>query len=46
MNWGVRGKNLSEILMTELIEKSVSLGINTFDHADTRKKVLGETNDR
>ena len=34
MNWGVWGKNLSEILMTELIEKSVSLGINTFDHAD------------
>ncbi len=34
MNWGVWGKNLSEILMTELIEKSFSLGINTFDHAD------------
>ena len=34
MNWGVWGMNLSEILRTELIEKSVSLGITTFDHAD------------
>ena len=34
MNWGVWGKNLSDILMSDLIEKSVSLGINTFDHAD------------
>ena len=34
MNWGVWGKNLSEILMAELIEKSISFGINTFDHAD------------
>ena len=34
MNWGVWGKNLSEILMAELIEKSISFGINAFDHAD------------
>ena len=46
MNWGVWGKDLSETLMTELIEKSVSLGINTFDHADiyggyTTEKTFG-----
>lgn len=34
MNWGIWGKDLSETLMTGLIEKSISLGINTFDHAD------------
>ena len=34
MNWGIWGTDLSETLMTELIEKSISLGINTFDHAD------------
>ena len=34
MNWGVWGRDLSEKLMAELIEKSISLGINSFDHAD------------
>ena len=31
---GSLGKELVRNIMTELIEKSVSLGINTFDHAD------------
>ncbi len=34
MNWGLWGKNLSEKLMTQLIEEAISVGINSFDHAD------------
>ena len=34
MNWGLWGKNLSEKLMTQLIEETISVGINSFDHAD------------
>ncbi|MDG2397029.1 MAG: aldo/keto reductase [Flavobacteriaceae bacterium] len=34
MSWGVWGANFKTIEMTDLIEKSVEIGITTFDHAD------------
>ena len=34
MTWGDWGKKLSSSEMQELIEKSFSYGISTFDHAD------------
>ena len=34
MNWGVWGNNLGTLEMANLIETGLSLGINTFDHAD------------
>lgn len=34
MNWGVWGNNLDTLEMANLIETGLSLGINTFDHAD------------
>ena len=34
MSWGVWGKNLNTRQMAELIENTVEIGINSFDHAD------------
>ena len=34
MTWGVWGKNFNLTEMSNLIERALALGINTFDHAD------------
>lgn len=43
MNWGVWGNNLDTLEMANLIETGVSLGINTFDHADIYGDYTTET---
>ena len=43
MNWGVWGNNLNTLEMASLIETGLSLGINTFDHADIYGDYTTET---
>jgi predicted oxidoreductase len=43
MNWGVWGNNLNTLEMANLIETGLSLGINTFDHADIYGDYTTET---
>ena len=43
MNWGVWGNNLGTLEMANLIETGLSLGINTFDHADIYGDYTTET---
>ena len=43
MNWGVWGNNLDTLEMANLIETGLSLGINTFDHADIYGDYTTET---
>ena len=43
MNWGVWGNNLDTLEIANLIETGVSLGINTFDHADIYGDYTTET---
>ena len=43
MNWGVWGNKLNTLEMVHLIETRLSLGINTFDHADIYGDYIPET---
>ena len=43
MNWEIWGNNLDTLEMENLIETLVSLGINTFDHADIYGDYTTET---